>query len=74
MASAAINTWGGVVLHPVEILGSTPARVRVRAVEDMWLPGNRRVAAGETVLVPTYSVRQLTAPGTLPRTAYSYAR
>jgi hypothetical protein len=54
------ESWAGRAKHEVEILGATPKRYRVRAVES-WRVGHgrgrRSIAAGDVVLVPRGAVR-----------------
>jgi hypothetical protein len=52
-----LNGWGGVTSRKVEIVGETPKRLRIRAIERTKLAGRRRwIQAGETALVPKYAV------------------
>ncbi len=52
-----LDSWAGRRSYPVEVLGETPQRYRIRLLEDMPLPGrNKRGAAGEVRLVPKYAV------------------
>jgi hypothetical protein len=58
-----LDGWAGRSETPVEIVGETPKRYRIRAVQRMTLPGRARwIDAGEIVLVPKYSVRRIPAP------------
>jgi hypothetical protein len=53
-----LNSWAGRECIPVEIVGETPKRYRVKLLEAARLPGNRQHAAGDVVLVPRYAVQQ----------------
>lgn len=54
----ALNSWAGRRLHPVEVLGETAtrARVRIMAPDGVMLPGRRRVSYGDVVLVPKHAL------------------
>ncbi len=53
-----MDSYAGRTCTPVEIVGETPKRYRIRAIEDTKLAGrNRWLAAGETALVPKHAVR-----------------
>lgn len=58
MMVVAVETWAGTRTHPVEIVGETKLRYRVKALANLMLPGKRFVAEGEIVLVPKYAVRE----------------
>lgn len=58
MVVVALETWAGTRTHPVEIVGETKTRYRVKALASMTLPGKRFVAEGETVLVPKHAVKE----------------
>ncbi len=58
MATLEIDGWAGRTSHPIEVIGETPTRYRVRLIEDTRLPGRyRQGAKGDVVLVPKYAVR-----------------
>lgn len=54
-----LDTYAGRMRHPVEVIGETPKRYRVRILESggVMLPGRRYMLCGEEVLVPKYAVR-----------------
>lgn len=54
----AIETWAGRRTHPVQIVGDTKTRYRIKALASMMLPGKRFVREGEIVLVPKHAVRE----------------
>jgi hypothetical protein len=58
MKAIALDTWAGRRYYPVEIVGETPKRVRVRilATDGVMLPGGRYARCGEVVLVPKHAV------------------
>ncbi len=58
MTYLRLNSWAGRERVPVEIVGETPKRYRVKLLEAARLPGNRQHAAGDVVLVPRYAVQQ----------------
>ena len=59
-AVLALDSWAGRTEHPVEIVGETPKRYRVRILEDwLGLPSRRVASRGDVVLVPKYAVRIL---------------
>lgn len=48
-----VQSWAGVHLVSVEIIGETPKRYRVRILSDARWPGRRNsVKAGDVKLVP----------------------
>jgi hypothetical protein len=50
--------WHGVTHQAIEVIGETPKRYRIRALEQTLLAGRRRwLEAGETALVPRGAVR-----------------
>lgn len=55
----ALQEWGGLLLYPVEVLGETPKKCRVRLIEDARLPGGRHHKAGDVVLVPKTAIREI---------------
>lgn len=53
-----LDGYGGRTATLVEIVGQTPKRLRIRAIERTRLAGRRRyLEIGETALVPTYAVK-----------------
>lgn len=49
--------WAGHGKTPVEIVGETRTRLRVKLLADTRLPGrNRMGASGDEILVPKYAV------------------
>lgn len=53
-----LDGWAGRREHKVEVIGETPKRYRIRAVERTKLAGRCRwLYAGETALVPKYAIR-----------------
>lgn len=60
MKALALQTWGGLRLYPVEVIGSTRTRTRIRMLAvEVRLPGRRVARAGDELLVPTYAVRDV---------------
>ncbi|NLE94386.1 MAG: hypothetical protein GX600_01705 [Dehalococcoidia bacterium] len=58
MPTLEIDGWAGRTSAPVEVVGETPKRYRVRLLQDTRLPGRyRRGAKGDVVLVPRYAVK-----------------
>lgn len=51
-----LDDWAGRRRVPVEVVGETPKRYRVRVLEDCGLPSRRRARSGDVVLVPRYAV------------------
>jgi hypothetical protein len=52
-----LDGWSGHTCTPVEIVGETYKRFRIRATQEMRLPGRMRwLRPGDTTLVPKYSV------------------
>ena len=59
-AEIVLDGWSGIVRQPVEVIGETPKRYRVRAIQRTRLAGrNRWIDAGEVVLVPRRAVQFL---------------
>lgn len=58
MACLVLDTWAGRLRYPVEVVGETPKRLRVRILEPdgVMLPSRRFAKYGEVVLVPKYAV------------------
>lgn len=54
----ALDGWAGIRHIPVEILGETPKRYRVRLCNDARLPGGREKKKGDVVLVPKTAIRR----------------
>lgn len=53
-----LSGWAGDRWRKVEVIGETPKRYRIRAIEKTKLAGrNRWIHPGETALVPKYAVR-----------------
>lgn len=53
-----LDGWAGRREHKVEVIGETPKRYRIRAIERTKLAGRCRwLYAGETALVPKYAIR-----------------
>ena len=51
-----LDTWAGRIREPVELIGETPKRYRIRLLSDIRLPSRRQGRAGDEVLVPKYSI------------------
>ena len=64
-AYLVLDSWAGRERIPVEIVGETPKKYRVKLLADALLPSRRHCSAGDVVLVPRSAVRQDTGP-TLP--------
>ncbi len=58
MAELCFNDWAGVRRVPVEIVGETPKKLRVRLLAATRLPGRRLGQVGAIVLVPKTAVRR----------------
>jgi hypothetical protein len=56
-ADLALTGWHGFTRHPVEVVGHTKKRVRIRLGSNVRLPGARDRRAGDIVLVPPYALR-----------------
>ena len=52
-----LNSWAGLMRVPVEIVGETPMRYRVKLLKDALMP-NRigLIASGSVKLVPKHAV------------------
>lgn len=64
MAKAIVlDTWAGRRYYPVEVIGESPkkSRVKVLAAGGVMLPGRRYAQYGEKVLVPKHAVVDLPA-------------
>ena len=52
-----MDGWSGIHKEPVEIVGETPKRYRVKLLTDTRLPGrNKSGKAGDVILVPKTAV------------------
>lgn len=52
-----LDGWAGRTKQPVEVIGETPKRYRVKAIGKVHLAGRCRVLLdGETALVPKYAI------------------
>jgi hypothetical protein len=57
-ATLCLDGWTGRYRTPCIIVGETPKRYRIQAIERMALAGrNRWLDPGQTALVPKYAVR-----------------
>ena len=56
-AKMMLDGWAGRYIVPVEIIGETDKRYRVRLMEETKLPARRIGKIGEVILVPRYSVK-----------------
>lgn len=55
-----LDGWAGRRDHKVEVVGETPHKYRIRAIERTKLAGRQRwINPGETALVPKYAVRDV---------------
>lgn len=61
MKAVAIDSWAGRMYVAVEVIGETPARFRVRILDDEAQFPHRRLLKGDVVLVPKDSVVDLHA-------------
>jgi len=53
-----LEGWAGRTETPVEVVGQTEKKYRIRAITETRLAGRYRwLAAGETTLVPKHAVR-----------------
>lgn len=57
-AYLVLDSWAGRERIPVEIVGETPKRYRIKLLADALLPSRRHCKAGDIVLVPHFAVRQ----------------
>lgn len=57
-AFLVLDSWAGRSYHPVEILGETPKKYRVRILspDGVRLPRYRYAALGDVVLVPKTAI------------------
>ncbi|RPJ40084.1 MAG: hypothetical protein EHM35_00310 [Planctomycetaceae bacterium] len=51
-----LDGWAGRSRIPVEVVGETPKRYRVKLLADARLPGGRQFQAGAVVLVPKHAI------------------
>ena len=51
-----LDGWAGRLRIPVQVIGETRTKYRVRLGSDAMLPGRRHCEAGDEVLVPKYAV------------------
>lgn len=58
MTVLSLNTWSGIRTYPVEIVGETPKRYRIKVLTNVMLLNRRFVSADQTVLVPKYAVTE----------------
>lgn len=58
IAILCIDGWAGRTETPVLIIGETPKRYRIRAIERTKLAGARWLYRGETALVPKSAIKQ----------------
>ena len=69
-AVLCLNGWEGRTETPVEIVGETPKRYRIRANKRIKLAGrNRWLEIGQTALVPKYAVRPTKRAPDAPKSA-----
>ena len=54
-----VDTFAGRRRIPVEVIGETRTKYRVRMGADALIPAARRVKAGDIVLVPKYAIRDI---------------
>lgn len=53
-----LDGWEGRTETPVEVIGETPKKYRIRAIQRTKLGGRYRwIDVGDTALVPKYAVR-----------------
>ena len=57
-AVLVLDSWAGRERIPVEVVGETRTRYRVRLMQNCRLPGRKWHDAGEVILVPKYAVKQ----------------
>ena len=53
------DDWAGINRIPCRIVGETKTRYRVKFEQDVKIPPQRHVKAGEVVLVPKHAVRKV---------------
>lgn len=60
-AELGLNGWAGLTWTPCLVVGETPKRYRIKAIQRMKLSGRDRwIEAGETALVPKTALRRTT--------------
>lgn len=61
-----INSWAGRREIPIEILGETRTKFRVKLLADALIPVRRHRVAGDVLLVPKHAVRRDDTPHPMP--------
>lgn len=51
-----LDGWAGRTDVPVQVVGETSKRYRIKLMHDTRLPGRREGRAGDVVLVPKYAI------------------
>ena len=63
MTILCLDGWAGRLEYPVEIIGETPKRYRIRALVDIKRPHGKNgvhiLLKGGSMLVPKYAVRNI---------------
>jgi len=60
MKAIVLNTWAGRRYYPVELIGETAKKFKVRILApSVMLPGRRYVQRGDVVLVPKYAICEI---------------
>jgi hypothetical protein len=61
LKAIALQSWAGLRYEPVEVLGETPKRFRVKILNDKAkLAGrNNWASRGDVILVPKHAVREI---------------
>ena len=60
IAELGLQGWEGLTWTRVEIIGETPKKYRIRALQRTKLGGRSRwIYAGETALVPKHAIRAI---------------
>ena len=59
LAEVGTSGWAGIAWHPITVIGETPKRYRItsRDGKPITFAADRRLAAGESMLVPKHAVR-----------------
>ncbi len=57
-----LDGWAGRENVPVEVVGETRTKYRVRLLRDANLPSRRQCKAGDVVAVPKYAVKREQVP------------
>lgn len=47
---------GSIIFRPIEVIGETPTRYKIRLVEDIKIPDARQYKEGEVLFVPKAAV------------------